>query len=156
MTITPEQARAMRDAATPGPHEVEKCPCGDPLCTSYLLDTERSRGFYKADADLYSAAPVLATLYADTADKLAEVEKERDNFKRAHERTLILGAEVRERAEKAEAENKRLREELKSILGACRYLLEKPVFADARAMIRAVDKIRAVTAKALSSLEDIK
>ena len=36
-----------------------KCGCGHPGCDQYILSTQRSAGFDKADAVLYAAAPDL-------------------------------------------------------------------------------------------------
>ena len=50
-----------------------KCACGHPSCDQYVLNTQRSSGFGKADADLYVAAP---DLYAALEELLAAQTKD--------------------------------------------------------------------------------
>lgn len=54
---------------TPGAHTAHKCRCGHKGCDQYILSTQRSAGFDKADADLYTAAPDMddALALADAA-----------------------------------------------------------------------------------------
>lgn len=74
MTITPAEARAMRDAA------------------ARMGNTEATRiAASEAFKALLRAAPTLATLYADTADELARVTAERDAL-RAELEAIRAGA----------------------------------------------------------------
>lgn len=91
--MTPEQIRALRDAATPGPWCLRGATSYDgprysvrsgyadsayPITGTIVSDRER------ADARLIAAAPTLATLAADALDEVARLRAALDAIRRAH------------------------------------------------------------------------
>lgn len=76
--MTPDELRALRDAATPGPWSAQDFPYGRErhwYCDGPEV-IDHDGGLGEADARLIALAPTLATLVADMAEALAWMRAE--------------------------------------------------------------------------------